>query len=150
MKALDPETLEKYRKVWMLRTVGLTFEEIAQAVGYADKSGAKYAYDSFSERYVKETLEQMRLLQAERLDMLLRPAMKRLNEGDLSWIDVILKVERRRSELFGLDAPKKTEVSGPEGSAIEVDFTSDILRKIVATEEALQSREESDDNADTG
>jgi hypothetical protein len=146
MRALSPETLEKYRRVWMLRTVGLTFEEIANAVGYADKSGAKQAYDAFAERYVTETVEQMRLLQSERLDMLLRPAMKRVNEGDLSWIDVILKVERRRSELFGLDAPRKTEVSGPDGGAISIDFTDDLLRKVSAIENAMQSPEESSDD----
>lgn len=145
MRTIEPDTLEKWRKVWMLRSVGLTFEEIAQAVGYADKSGALRAYRSFAEHYAKETVEEMRLLQHERLDMLLRPAMRRLNEGDLHWIDVILKIERRRSELFGLDAPKRTEITGQDGEAIEIDFAGEILRKIAAAQEALQGEDEGDD-----
>lgn len=131
-RRLEPEVLEKYRKVWMLRTVGLSFPEIAEALGYSDKSGAKRAYDAFVERYVTETVEQMRLLQSERLDMLLRPAIRRVADGDLTWIDVVLKIERRRAELFGLDAPKRTEISGPDGDPIEVDFASELLERIAA------------------
>ena len=38
----------------------------------------------------------------------------------LSAVDRLLKISERRSKLLGLDAPKRTELSGPEGGDIPI------------------------------
>lgn len=135
MKGLPPETVEKYRQVWVLRLAGMSFEDIARQVGYADKSGAKRAFDAASERWVVESVEQQRQVQSDRLDRLLFPAFQRVVDGDLSLIDTCLRIERRRAELWGLDAPKRAEVTGQDGGAIEIDFADQLLAKVTAIEE---------------
>ena len=138
MKSLSPETVEKYRQVWVLRLAGMSFEDIAKNVGYADKSGAKRAFDAASERWVVESVEQQRQIQSDRLDRLLFPAFQRVVDGDLAMIDPCLRIEKRRAELWGLDAPKRAEVTGANGEAIEINFADQILAKVEAIEKQQQ------------
>ena len=138
MKSLSPETVEKYRQVWVLRLAGMSFEDIAKNVGYADKSGAKRAFDAASERWVVESVEQQRQIQSDRLDRLLFPAFQRVVDGDLAMIDPCLRIEKRRAELWGLDAPKRAEVTGANGEAIEINFADQIFAKVEAIEKQQQ------------
>ena len=138
MKSLSPETVEKYRQVWVLRLAGMSFEDIAKNVGYADKSGAKRAFDAASERWVVESVEQQRQIQSDRLDRLLFPAFQRVVDGDLAMIDPCLRIEKRRAELWGLDAPKRAEVTGANGEAIEINFADQILAKVESIEKQQQ------------
>lgn len=132
MKSLPPETVEKYRLVWLARLRGHSFEEIAKAVGYADKSGAKRAFDAACNRYVVESVEQQRLLQSARLDEILQPAMRRIQEGDVGLIRDVLRIEKRRADLWGLDAPKRTEVSGSDEAPVKVALELGNLRSKLA------------------
>ena len=134
MKSLSPETIEKYRQVWVLRLAGMSFEDIAKNVGYADKSGAKRAFDAASERWGVESVEQQRQIQSDRLDRLLFPAFQRVVDGDLNLIETCLRIEKRRAELWGLDAPKRAEVTGADGAAIEINFAEQMLAKVEAIE----------------
>ena len=139
MKSLSPETIEKYRQVWVLRLAGMSFEDIAKNVGYADKSGAKRAFDAASERWVVESVEQQRQIQSDRLDRLLFPAFQRVVDGDLNLIETCLRIEKRRAELWGLDAPKRAEVTGADGAAIEINFAEQMLAKVEAIEKQQES-----------
>lgn len=138
-KQLPPQTIEKYLKVWNARVAGLTFDEIAKLLDYADRSGAKRAFDAAAERYETESVEQQRVVQNERLDHLWKRIMTRLDSGDLSVADTALRIEKRRAELWGLDAPRRTEITGKDGDAIEVDFVSDLLAKIDDMEQASEA-----------
>ena len=139
MKSLSPETIEKYRQVWVLRLAGMSFEDIAKNVGYADKSGAKRAFDAASERWVVESVEQQRQIQSDRLDRLLFPAFQRVVDGDLNLIETCLRIEKRRAELWGLDAPKRAEVTGADGAAIEINFAEQMLAKVEAIEKQQEN-----------
>ena len=130
MKQIPPETVERYTQVWKLRSLGMTFEEIARAVGYADSSGAKRAYDAAAQRFPVESIEQQRLIQSERLDLLLKRVMKQIEEGEISLVNEALRIEKRRADLWGLDAPRKTEVTGSDGGAIKIDFVSELLARV--------------------
>ena len=121
MKQVDPRTAEKYRKVVELRMAGLTFDRIAAEVGYKDRSGSKRAYDVALERWAVESVEQQRIIQSARLDRLFYEAFSQaVASGDLNAIDRCLKIEKRRAELWGLDAPRQHELTGPGGAALAV------------------------------
>ena len=121
MKQVDPRTAEKYRKVIELRMAGLTFDRIATEVGYKDRSGSKRAYDAALERWAIESVEQQRIIQSARLDRLFYEAFSQaVSGGDLNAIDRCLKIEKRRAELWGLDAPRQHELTGPGGAALAV------------------------------
>ena len=120
MKRVAPETLNRYREVLELRTAGLSFDEIARRTGYAGRQGAQQAYSRAMERWAIESVEQQRIIQSERLDRIFTQAYLEARNGNLQAIDRCLKIEKRRAELWGLDAPKQHQVTGPDGVVIDV------------------------------
>ena len=66
------------------------------------------------------------------------PAFQRVVDGELAMIDPCLRIEKRRAELWGLDAPKRAEVTGANGEAIEINFADQILAKVEAIEKQQQ------------
>lgn len=136
MRRLDVATAEKHRQALQMRSVGYEYERIASDLGYADKSGAWRAVKAALDRAVIEPAREQRLIMADRLDILLQRTLRAVLEGDLDQVVNVLRVEKRRAELFGLDAPKGLEISGPGGEAIQTDV-GEILRERIA---ALRER----------
>ena len=130
MRQVDPDTAARYREVVRLRMVGLTFDDIAEQTGYADRSGAKRAYDIALERWAVETVEQQRIVQTERLDDLWRRVFREIARGDLDQVDRALRIEKRRAELWGLDAPKQHEVTGAAGGVLRTDVGDLLLARL--------------------
>lgn len=117
----DPDVWDKERRVLELRRAGLTFDVIAQEVGYSNASGAHHAYT----RAMKRTLvdagsDELRDLELDRLDRLQRFAWAQATQGNLRAIDTILKIMARRAKILGLDAPIKAEVTTYEAGT-EID-----------------------------
>lgn len=114
-------TERKERKVVELRQLGLTFDIIAERVGYASASGAFHAYKRYMERYNSLPAEKLRELQGTQLDRLLAGVWTKALRGDPSAIDRVLKIFERQARLFGLDAPNRSE------STITIDDGRDDL-----------------------
>lgn len=136
MRRLDVATAEKQRQALKMRSVGYEYERIATDLGYADKSGAWRAVKAACDRAVIEPAREQRMIMADRLDILLQRTLRAVLEGDLDQVTNVLRVEKRRAELFGLDAPRGFEVSGPGGDPIQTDV-GEILRERIA---ALRDR----------
>ena len=137
--ALSPETAEKYRDVIDHRVAGATFQQIADRVGYASRSGAKLAYDAALRWWGTEAVNGLRTVEGERLEQLWRRTMQQLavKPGDdeelstgefVSLINAAVKISGRRYSLMGLDAPRQVELSGADGGSIRTDV-GDILRE---------------------
>ena len=77
------------------------------------------------------------MVQNEQLDDLWRRVFAAIAQGDLSQIDRAIRILKRRSELWGLDAPRQHEISGPGGSSIRTDV-GDVL---IARLEDLRDRQ---------
>ena len=127
--ALTPEQANRYTQVLELRKAGRTFDEIAEALNYADRSGAKHAYDAAIKRMGREAAEDLRELELYRLEDLWASAYARAinlpdddHDAFLKFGSHMLNISRRRSGLMGLDAPRQVEVSGPDGEAIRTDI----------------------------
>ena len=106
-KQPDPELIEKQLRVLELRKAGLTWEAIAAEVGYADHSGAVYAFRAAIKRVLQVPAEEVRSLEMERLDKLWEAVYSKAALGDIAAITAALKIMERRSRLQGLDAPTK-------------------------------------------
>lgn len=125
----DPATLEKYAEVVRLRAVGLTFERIAERVGYESRQGAFDAYKAAIKLWGQESVNELRLVENERLDNLWRATMGQLETaqraGDtnavLSSINTAIRVGNRRAALNGLDAPRQVEVAATFSGTITHD-----------------------------
>lgn len=122
-----------------LRALGLTFDEIAQRVGYSDRSSAKNAYEAALRRYGREAVDDLRELEGIRLEDLWRRLMARLGSGEEFTVNELaqllgagVRVSQRRSNLYGLDAPRQVELSGVGGSPIATDVGELLKQKLVA------------------
>ncbi len=77
------------------------------------------------------------MVQSEQLDDLWRRVFAAIAQGDLAQIDRALKILKRRADLWGLDAPRQQEISGPGGSSVRTDV-GDLL---IARLEELRDRQ---------
>lgn len=108
----DTVPLDRRVRALELRKQGLSYREIAQKTGYASAASARRAVLSLLRRVLREPAEAVRDLELARLDKLLQSLWPRaVFDGDLGAVDRILAIMRRRAELLGLDAPRKTELS---------------------------------------
>ncbi len=103
-----------------LRLAGVTYEQIAEQLGYAGRSGAFKAVNTALKETLREPAEELRTLSAERLDRATLAIWRAVSAGDLQAIDRLLRIEARRARLLGLDAPSRQELSGPDGGPIEI------------------------------
>ena len=135
---LTPQTAEKYREVVRLRTVGLTFDEIADQVGYKSRAGAKEAYEAALRRWGRETVDDLRTLEGERLEQLWRQTLRRLlanpdttNEF-VALVNSAVRISNSRASLFGLEAPKQVHVSGQDGGPLQTDVGQILVERLRA------------------
>jgi hypothetical protein len=135
----DPNVIDKERRVLELRRAGVTYDQIAQEVGYSNASGAYHAFT----RALKRTLnnagsEELRELEVDRLDRLQRFAWAQAAQGNLRAIETILRIMQRRARLLGLDAPIKQEVTTYEGGT-DIDREVQRLVAILAASSGSES-----------
>lgn len=128
MRKLDIERTERQIEALNLRKIGLQYDEIAKRLGYSDKSGAWRSVKAALDRRVSEAANEMRIIQDERLDLLLSRVLTAVLQGDLDRVTTVLQIEKRRADLWGLDAPKGVEVTGASGGPIVTDVGS-LLRQ---------------------
>lgn len=94
-----------------LRVQGKTLQEIADAEGYADRSGPHRAIQSLLGRVEAEKVSELRELESARLDALQAAHWPAAVSGDVKAADFVLRVSARRSKLLGLDVPEKVIVA---------------------------------------
>jgi hypothetical protein len=95
-----------------LRKAGATYQMIAEQLGYASARGAHKAVASALKATLKEPADEVRELELARLDAMLITLWRRVTQGDERAILTALKIGERRSKLLGLEAPRRTELSG--------------------------------------
>lgn len=115
-----------------LRREGLTYDAIARRMGYADKSSAYGAVQRGLALSVRETADEVRQLEIDRLEDLRRPALESLKRRHLvvsqgkvmcdpdtgspliddmpvlHAIDRLIKIAERMAAYRGLDAPRRS------------------------------------------
>ena len=112
---------ERQLQALELRKAGASYEAIAERLGYADRSGAYRAVKAALTLTLREPAEELRSLEAERLDGMLLPLWRRVQAGDEKAIDRALHIMERRARLLGLDAPTRLqgELAGPVRVIVE-------------------------------
>lgn len=105
----SPELVDKETKVLELRRAGLTWQRIAQEVGYADHSGAYAAYKRAIKRTQQQPADELREQELDRIDRLQLAAWPKAMQGHVQSIAVICRLMERRARLLGLDMPIKIE-----------------------------------------
>lgn len=134
-------TLREIRAV-QLRAAGAGFDQIATALGYANRSGAYKAVRRALQRWGSEAVEELRVLELARLDQITQKLWPQIlgapakdngdgtqappREPDQKAMDLYLKVSGRRAKLLGLDMPITLDLTAeglnPEGERVVADF----------------------------
>jgi hypothetical protein len=100
----------KEGKALELRKSGATFDVIAHALKYADRSAAAKAVRRALAATVQEPAAELRRLELERCDAMTLALWPAVLEGDAEAIRACLRVMLRRAQMLGLDAPAKSRV----------------------------------------
>ncbi len=103
----SPELVDREIKVLELRRAGLTWQRIAEQVGYADHTGAYAAYKRAIKRTQQQPADELREAEIDRLDRLQLAVWPKAMNGDNTSITTILRIMERRARLLGLDMPVK-------------------------------------------
>jgi hypothetical protein len=92
----------------------------------------------------EEKADELRALENQRLDKLFFVAYRQaVKDGHLPAIDRALRIMERRARLLGLDRPVRAEVTGADGTAIEITTAAlDELEALIGiSEEAARGTE---------
>jgi len=106
-----------------LRKAAATYQQIADQLGYRSASGAFNAVKAALKATLREPADELRELELARLDAMLLPLWRRVQSGDEKAVDRVLRIMERRARLLGLDAPRRQELSGPDGKPLAFDLS---------------------------
>ena len=113
------ETIDKQKQALELRMAGRTWQEIADALGYASHTGAIAAVKTVLARSDADYGNSFRTLTLERLTKILQTYWPAMLRGDQSSATVCLKTIKDMRDVTGIDMPARVEHSGPEGNPIQ-------------------------------
>jgi len=149
VKRMNVEVIQKQQKALRLRNLGASYDQIAEQMGYFDRSGARKAVKACLDRAEFEPVMEQRFIQSERLDMMVTRCLQAVLNGDLDQVRNVIAIEKRRAELWGLDATKTIEVTGQDGGAIQTDLGQvlmDRLRSLSVSSESTLEASQIDTN----
>jgi hypothetical protein len=120
-KSPDPDVLAKEAEVVKLRRGGLTWDLIADRVGYSAPMSAQRAYMRAANRIVQDDIETIRRIETERLDIAQSAIWGKVLAGDTNAVSTFIRIQERRAKLLGLDQPFKQqiEVTTYDGNTID-------------------------------
>ena len=86
-----------------LAAQGLSYDAIAEAVGYSGRGSAYKAVSAALRAQQAEAVDELRVLELERLDAMQRSCWDAAVAGDIASIDRVLRVIAARVRLLGLE-----------------------------------------------
>jgi hypothetical protein len=110
--------VERGAEAVQLRMMGLTYAQIAETVGYADRAAAFNAVSAELNRQAVDGLESWNAAVAvglARLDKLLAGLWEFAEAGDVAAVDRVLAIEKRRAELLSMARPELETVKQEDG-----------------------------------
>jgi DNA-binding CsgD family transcriptional regulator len=122
--------IDREAQALQLRASGISYREIAVALDIS-LGAAHRVVQRGLERLValsREEAEQLRRLELERLDGLVRGHYQRAVDGDVASAGVVLRTISERARLLGLYAPASVDVSG----VVAVDRAQEVLGRLRA------------------
>ncbi len=102
------EALERQVQAVKMRTAGMEFHEIADALGYKTPGGAFKAVKTALMKTIREPAEELRTLEVLRLDDMLKELWPHRHKPQ--YTDRILRIMERRAKLLGLDMPDNLNI----------------------------------------
>jgi len=104
---------ERRRKAVALRIAGATYEQIGRELGITPQAAWKHVTVALADVREKtaEDADILRVVELARLDAAQASIWSRVVQGDNQAIDRFLRISKRRSEITGMDAPVKQDIT---------------------------------------
>lgn len=102
-------TREKVARALDLRAHGLSYQEIADELGYKYGRNAYLLIQSGLKSVIRESAEQVLLMELQRLDLIQKNVLVQAIAGDLPYVAMMLKIMEQRAKYLGLFAPTKVD-----------------------------------------
>ena len=145
------EVVDKQRKAVELRMAGRTWQEIADALGYADHSGAVRAVQDSLRKTLGAPSAEFRELTLERLTKILQVQWPNMLRGEVPAAKLCLQTIGDMRQLMGVDMPSRVEHSGPDGNPIQHEVVTldigDVTEALSTLRDAGAIRVESNGHA---
>lgn len=93
------------------RLAGMTYEKIAETLGYYDGGAARNVVMRALEHVEAESVRDLRSVENARLDRAQAAIWPRVLQGENSAVGLYLRISERRARLNGLDAPVQVAVT---------------------------------------
>ena len=90
-------------RVVELRTTGLTYDQIATELGYANRGTVYHVVSEALKAQTAEAVNELRSMEIERLDNLQLAVWQRAMDGDVPSAIAVVRVIMARCRLLGLD-----------------------------------------------
>src|SRR3990172_8873797 len=101
----------RQRQAWQLRMGGAEFPDIAQQLGYANRSGAYLAFQAYVRKIHREDAEVNKALNLGRLNRLLLAIWAVATGGDESAVDRALAIIKEMNRMMGVYEPLKVDMT---------------------------------------
>ena len=119
------EVTQRQAKALQMRLTGQTYAAIADEFEEYNSPAAVYqAVMSALKNMLQAPADEVRKIEAARLDALWLALQPKLEKGELPAIDRALRLMKRRAELLGLDAPTRADVT-TGGEPLQIQFVWD-------------------------
>lgn len=102
--------MEREQRAVALKASGATYRQIAQALSI-DVATAHRTVTRALRRDHADAVDEMRRVEDDRLDRMLRAVWLEATNGNLGAIDRVVKISESRRRLWGLDAPQRHVVT---------------------------------------
>lgn len=119
-----------------LRAEGVPYREIADRLGYPSENAANKAVLGLLRRTEVEAVDDLRALEAERLDYLTRVTLEGITASaqgaqglSAPLVSAAVRISERRARLLGLDAPQQVQ----SGNPVDIDGVARELTEIMET-----------------
>ena len=111
---------ERRDRALELRIAGMSERAIAKEIGVSNGRVNQLLHEGVAELNAScmSNAEDVRRIEAERLDKIFVALFA--NRNDPRTADTLLRTMERRSKLFGLDAPTRQEIAGPNQGPVKV------------------------------
>jgi len=117
---------ERQRKALELRKAGLTYQAIADQLGYTSVSGARQSVIRAFDEIIQEDTEELRRLQIERLNQMLVPVYAKAVNGDEGSMRTALAIMDKIDALKGTNAAQEiTTKNINQGAVLIIDGDKD-------------------------
>jgi hypothetical protein len=124
-KATTPARIklaEKESQALELRKGGATYARIAQVLGYTEEGGAAKAVKRALKDTLQEPADEMRRLEAQRLDAMQSALWPAAISGKWLAVDRCLGIMERRARMLGLDMPAN---AGNGATLVNINLITD-------------------------